>query len=158
MEFIFFTKSEPKAHGLKTVGKASNKNILKFNNTHRIKDLKRVSIQGIKGYFRVRGLDQFYTIPDIEIANAKLLKKPDGYYIHWTTYIFKDKIPCIKKNEELLGIDFGCGTSFTFSDGRKLDFKLKEPECINKLQHNLARKRKFENNKKHSNQFELPTV
>lgn len=126
-----------------------------FNNTHRIKNLKRVSIQGIKGYFRVRGLDQFYTIPDIEVANAKLLKKSDGYYIHWTTYIFKDKIPCIKRNEELLGIDFGCGTSFTFSDGRKLDFKLKEPECINKLQHILARKRKFENNKKHSNQYKI---
>ena len=124
-----------------------------FGHTHRIKSLSKVGIVGIKGNFRVHGLEQFADNPNAEIANAKLLKKPDGYYIHWTVYIFKDKLPIIKRNDEVIGIDFGCNTSFTFSDGHKEDFKLKEPECLKKLQKSLARKRRYETNKKHSNQY-----
>ena len=124
-----------------------------FGHTHRIKSLRKVGIVGIKGDFRVHGLDQFADNPDAEIANAKLLKKPNGYYIHWAVYIFKDKLPVIQKNDEVVGIDFGCGTSFAFSDGHKEDFKLKEPECLKKLQKSLARKRKTEKDKKHSNQY-----
>ena len=124
-----------------------------FGNTHRIKSLSKVGVTGITGNFRVRGLEQFADNPNAEIANAKLLEKPDGYYIHWTVYIFKNKLPVIQRNGEVIGIDFGCGTSFTFSDGYKEDFKLKEPECLKKLQKSLARKRKTETNKKHSNQY-----
>ena len=124
-----------------------------FGNTHRIKSLNKVGIQGIKGDIRVYGLEQFADSPNAEIANANLLKKPDGYYIHWTVYIAKNKLPVIQKNEQVIGIDFGCGTSFTFSDGHKEDFKLKEPECIKKLQKSLARKRKTETDRKHSNQY-----
>ena len=124
-----------------------------FGKTHRIKSLSTVGIVGISGNFRVHGLEQFADNPNAEIANAKLLKKPDGYYIHWTVYIFKDKLPTIKRSDEVIGIDFGCGTSFTFSDGHKEDFKLKEPECLKKLHKSLARKHKTETNKKHSNQY-----
>ena len=124
-----------------------------FGNTHRIKSLSKVGIVGIKSNFRVHGLEQFADNPNAKIANAKLLKKPDGYYIHWTVYIFKNKLPVIKHRDEVIGIDFGCGTSFTFSDGHKEDFKLKEPECLKKLQRSLARKRKYETDKRHSNQY-----
>ena len=124
-----------------------------FGTTHRIKSLGKVGIVGIKGNFRVHGLEQFADNPNAETANAKLLKKSDGYYIHWTVYIAKNKLPVIKKNDEVIGIDFGCGMSFTFSDGHKEDFKLKEPECLKKLQKSLARKRRYETNKKHSNQY-----
>jgi putative transposase len=146
-------KKGHKVGRLKFKSSCSQLNLKQFNNTHRIKSLKKVSIQGIKGDFRVHGLEQFADNPNYEITNAKLLKKPDGYYINWTTYIFKNKLPVIEKNEQVIGIDFGCGTSFVFSDGRKIDFKLKEPECIKKLQKSLARKRKTETNKKHSNQY-----
>ena len=124
-----------------------------FGHTHRIKSLRKVGITGITGNFRVHGLEQFADNPNAEIANAKLLKKPDGYYIHWTVYIFKDKLPVIQRSDEVIGIDFGCGTSFTFSDGHKEDFKLNEPECLKKLQKSLARKKRYESNKKHSNQY-----
>ena len=146
-------KKGHKVGRLKFKSECNQINLKQFKVTHRIKSLKKVSIQGIKGDFRVHGLEQFADNPNYEIANAKLLKKPDGYYINWTTYIFKNKLPVIEKNEQVIGIDFGCGTSFTFSDGRKIDFKLKEPECIKKLQKSLARKRKYEKNKKHSNQY-----
>ena len=150
--------SEKKKKGYK-VGKLKFKfscnsiPLKQFGNTHRIKSLSKVGIQGIKGDIRVHGLEQFVDNPNAEIANAKLLKKPDGYYIHWTVYIAKNKLPVIPKNDEVIGIDFGCGTSFTFSDGHKEDFKLKEPECLKKLQKSLARKRKTEKDQKHSNQY-----
>ena len=124
-----------------------------FGKTHRIKSLTKVGVTGISGNFRVHGLDQFVDNPDAEIANAKLLKKPDGYYIHWTVYIARNKLPVIQRSDEVIGIDFGCSTSFTFSDGHKEDFKLKEPECLKKLQKSLSRKRKTETCKKHSNQY-----
>ena len=150
--------AEKKKKGYK-VGKLKFKSscnsipLKQFGNTHRIKFLSKVGIVGIKGDFRVHGLEQFADNPDAEIANAKLLKKPDGYYIHWTVYIAKNKLPVIHKNDEVIGIDFGCGTSFTFSDGHKEDFKLKEPECLKKLQKSLARKKRYETGKKHSNQY-----
>jgi len=47
----------------------------------------RVRIQKL-GKFRVLGLHQ---IPaDAEIANAVLLRKPSGYYLHVTCYLPKD--------------------------------------------------------------------
>ena len=146
-------KNGYKVGRLKFKSECNQLNLKQFNNTHRIKSLNKVYIQGIKGDFRVHGLEQFVDNPYAEVANAKLLKKPDGYYINWTTYIFKNKLPVIQKNEQVIGIDFGCGTSFTFSDGHKIDFKLKEPECIKKLQRSLSRKRKHETSKKHSNQY-----
>ena len=146
-------KKGHKVGKLKYKSECNQLNLKQFNVTHRIKSLKKVSIQGIKGDLRVHGLEQFADNPCAEVANAKLLKKPDGYYIHWTTYIFKNKLSVIEKDEQVIGIDFGCGTSFTFSDGHKEDFKLKEPECIKKLQKSLARKRKNETDKKHSNQY-----
>lgn len=150
--------AEKKRKGYK-VGKLKFKSscssipLKQFGNTHRIKSLNKAGIVGIKGTFRVHGLEQFADNPNAEIANAKLLKKPDGYYIHWTVYIARNKLPVIQRSEEVIGIDFGCGTSFTFSDGHKEDFKLKEPECLKKLQKSLARKRKTETNKKYSNQY-----
>lgn len=138
---------------LKFKSSCSSIPLRQFGNTHRIKSLSKVGITGISGNFRVHGLEQFADNPNAEIANARLLKKPNGYYIHWTVYVFKDKLPVIQRNDEVIGIDFGCGTSFTFSDGHKEDFKLKEPECLKKLQKSLARKRKTETGKKHSNQY-----
>ena len=135
---------------LKFKSSCSSIPLKQFGNTHRIKSLTKVGIVGIKGNFRVHGLEQFADNPNAEVANAKLLKKSDGYYIHWTVYIVKNKLPVIQRNDEVIGIDFGCSTSFTFSDGHKEDFKLKEPECLKKLQKSLARKRKKEVDRKHS--------
>lgn len=124
--------AEKKKKGYK-VGKLKFKSscssipLKQFGNTHRIKSLRKVGITGISGNFRVHGLEQFADNPNAEIANAKLIRKPDGYYIHWTVYIARNKLPVIQRSEEVIGIDFGCGTSFTFSDGHKEDFKLKEP-------------------------------
>lgn len=110
--------------------------------THKINSLHRVKLQSIDGSLYVYGLDQFYTNPNAEIANALLIRRNDEYYIHWTVYIDKKYIPSIDKNGKTIGIDFGCATSFTLSDGRKIDFKLQETESMRKLHKKIARQKK----------------
>ena len=117
-------------------------NLKQFGITHRIKSLHRIELQGFKQSFYVYGLDQFYTNPNAEIANAQLIRHNGEYYIYWTVYIDKNKIPSIEKNGKTIGIDFGCATSFTLSDGRKIDFKLQETESMRKLHKKIARQKK----------------
>ena len=117
-------------------------NLKQFGVTHRIKSLHRVELQGFKQSFYVYGLDQFYTNPNAEIANAQLIRRNGDYYIHWTVYIDKKHIPSIEKNGKTIGIDFGCATAFTLSDGRKIDFKLQETESMRKLHKKIARQKK----------------
>jgi len=113
-----------------------------FGVTHKINSLHRVKLQSIDGSLYVYGLDQFYTNPNAEIANAQLIRRNGDYYIHWTVYIDKKHIPSIDKNGKTIGIDFGCATSFTLSDGCKIDFKLQETESMRKLHKKIARQKK----------------
>jgi len=98
-------------------------------------DRSVVKIQGLKKWLRARGLKQ---IPeDAEIANATLVRKPSGFYLHITTYQDKQqqKIP-----EESIGIDFGCETQLTFSNGTKVEFQVPPPERLKKLDRKIMRK------------------
>lgn len=105
----------------------------KYGYTHRIKSLHRVVIAGIgrKG-LPVNGLDQFINIPGIEFANARLIRKADGIFIQFICYIPKEN----KKQEKInktLGIDFGCETSFTTSEGEKIKATVEESERLKNL-------------------------
>ena len=113
-----------------------------FGVTHKINSLHRVKLQSIDDSLYIYGLDQFYTNPNAEIANAQLIRRNGEYYIHWTVYIDKKHIPSIEKNGKTIGIDFGCATSFTLSDGRKIDFKLQETESMRKLHKKISRQKK----------------
>ena len=117
-------------------------NLKQFGVTHRIKSLHRVELQGFKQSFYVNGLKQFYSNPNAEITTAQLIRKNGDYYIHWTVYIDKKHIPSVEKNNENIGIDFGCATAFTLSDGRNIDFKLQETESMRKLHKKMARQKK----------------
>jgi putative transposase len=91
---------------------------------------------------RVNGLNQ---IPEkCEIANAILLNKLDGYYLAITTYSENKK----SLNNKCIGIDMGCKTSFTFSNGEEIDVKIKEPENYNRLQSKRSKQIKGSNNYK----------
>ena len=79
--------------------------------------MNRIKLQGIKGLLKVNGMDQFYGNPDYEIANVKLLNKPDGYYIAVTCWIDKAKVESKHKNNKVIGVDFGIETDFTTSEG-----------------------------------------
>ena len=53
-------------------------NLQQHRVTYRFYDEYHVGIQGIKERIRVKGANQFWNIPNIEFANAKLLSLPNG--------------------------------------------------------------------------------
>jgi putative transposase len=120
-----------------------------FGSTYKIYNNHKMKIQGIKGKIYVNGLEQFYNNPNIEIANAKILNTPTGYYIAITTFIDKKLIhknPTIYHTE--IGIDMGIKTHITLSNGEKFSSTIKETEYLKRLQKKLSRQQKNSNNSK----------
>ena len=118
-----------------------------YGNTYRICSHNRIKIQRISGKIVVNGLDQFINIPGIEIANAYLLKKPDGYYIAITTYQNIDSFPEKEYIGEEIGIDMGIKDNITLSNGEKFSCFIGESERLKKLQCKLSRQQKGSNNR-----------
>ena len=85
--------------------------------TYRFYDQWHIGIQGFSKPLKIKGANQFWNIPGIEFANAKLLNLPDGYYLAVTTYC--DKGGEHKKYKSEIGIDMGIKTTITTSDGQK---------------------------------------
>jgi putative transposase len=99
------------------------------------KKRSRVRIQGMKQWIRVRGLEQ---IKDgIDIANATLVSKCDDFYVQVTTFENKEErvIP-----EVSIGIDFGCQTQLTFSNGIKAEFQVPVSERLRRLDRKIDKK------------------
>ena len=107
-------------------------NLKQYQVTYRFYDEYHIGIQGFKGHIRIKGANQFWNIPDLEFANAKLLNLPDGYYLAITTY--RDKGGEAKKYKPEIGIDMGIKTTITTSDGRKYKVLIGESERIKKCQ------------------------
>lgn len=106
-----------------------------YNATHKIISNKKLKIQGVKGHLLVNGLKQ---LPEkYEVANAKILNTPSGYYVAIT--IFVDNVDKIKKEKIPLGVDFGCATTLTCSNGEKFDVKIQESDRLKRLQRKLSR-------------------
>lgn len=102
-----------------------------------------VKIPKVKGLIIVNGLDQLK--PDMELAEAKLLNTPRGYYIHITTFQKKElEIPTLPE----IGIDMGIKTHITTSEGKKINAFVGETERLKKLQRSIARKKKGSNNRR----------
>jgi putative transposase len=121
-------RSEVKAVNLKQAGA-----------THKILSPKRIKVQGVAGKLIVNGLKQFYN-SEYELANAKLLNTPNGYYVAFTLFVKKES-----KNIDFLpeiGIDMGCETSITVSDGTKINAQVEETVRLKKLQRKLSRQTK----------------
>jgi len=104
----------------------------------------RARIQKL-GKFRVLGLHQ---IPaDAEIANAVLVRKPSGYYLHVTCYLSKDSCTSRKPTDGDIGIDFGINSKLTLSNAIKIDFEIHETARLKRLQKKLAGTQKGSKNR-----------
>ena len=103
-----------------------------------------MKVQKISGFIRVNGLKQVLEIPGIEYANAKLIQTPLGYFIDITTFIDKDR-QVSNKNGKTIGLDFGCSTSITTSEGDKINIKVEESERLKRLQTKLSHQTKGSN-------------
>mgnify|MGYP001746781774 CR=1 FL=1 len=101
----------------------------------------KISVQKI-GVLTVSGLDQI-NLNEVEFANAKLIKKPSGFYIHLTVYTKKQ--PQSNTEKEILGIDMGIKEQLTFSNGVKVNFYLEESEQLKGLMRKLSRQSKGSN-------------
>ena len=83
-----------------------------------------------------------------ELANANLVKKPDGYYLKVTAFINKENFKKIQTNGKEIGLDFGIKSNITTSEGEKLDMQVEESERLKKLQKQLFRRVKGSNNRR----------
>lgn len=138
--------SKAKKVGLK-VGKlqykkeCNNINLKQFGKTYKIKSKNKISVQNI-GVLVVNGLEQM-NLDEVEFANAKLIQKPSGFYIHLTVYTKKQPQPVIAK--EVLGLDMGIKDQLTFSNEVKVNFYLEENEQLKGLMRKLSRQVKGSN-------------
>ena len=137
--------------GLQTHGNLQFKSELtciplkQYGTTYKFKSFNKVKIQGISGNVLVRTGNQLQ-IAD-ELANANLIRKPDGYYLKVTAFINKENYNLIKTNGKEIGLDFGIKTSITTSEGEKFDVQVEESERLKKLQRELFRRVKGSNNR-----------
>ena len=138
--------SKAKRKGLK-VGRLRFKkecneiNLKQFGNTYKIKSTNKISVQNI-GVLVVNGLEQI-NLDEVEFANAKLIKKPSGFYINLTVYSKKQPQEQIEK--EVLGLDMGIKDQLTFSNGVKVNFYMEESEQLKGLARKLSRQVKGSN-------------
>lgn len=78
------------------------------------------------------------------MANAKIINKNGDYYIALTVYVPK----VIKeKPKDIIGIDLGCETSVTLSDGRKYNLRIEESEHMKELRRKINKSKKGSNNR-----------
>ena len=114
-------------HGsMKFIKELKALNLKQYGATHSIRSSTTMKIQGISKVVKVSGLQQLKKHNHIEFANAKLLNTPSGYYIALTCFIDKKDVQKIKLNEEIIGLDFGCQTSITDSNGLKTNVSFEE--------------------------------
>lgn len=96
-----------------------------YGTTYRIDfDKNTISIQNFKKPLKVRGLSQ---IPEGDIANARLVRKPSGIYFHITVFTDKEERPATHKK---VGIDFGIKDTLVMSDGSVVDIKVPETKNV----------------------------
>lgn len=127
---------------LRFVSSVSSIDLKQAGSTYRLQG-KKVKVQGIKGWLRLRGVEQ---LEGKELANAKLLKKADGYYLAVTTYATPLEEKKIFKTDAI-GLDFGVKTHITLSDGREYNFLVEENERVKRLQRKLSRQVKGSKNR-----------
>lgn len=133
----------------------------------------RIAIQGLKTKLRVHGMSQIEkfaenfankNIDNLEFGCAKLLKINQDYYLHVTCYANK---PEVKKEENSIvlsqeeknilafnrsiGIDFGCETQMTLSNGLKITYGFPPDKRIKRQHKELSRRQHLRKlyNKKH---------
>ena len=113
--------------------------------TYKFKTPNKVKIAGISGTILIRTGGQLDNAD--ELANANLIKRPDGYYLKVTTFIDKEKIKPEQTNGKEIGLDFGIKTNITTSEGEKIDVSIEESERLKKLQKEMFRRKKNSNNR-----------
>ncbi len=135
-------KAGRRVGSLKYISQYTSVDLKQYGTTYRI-NKNRVRIQNIPGWVKTRGLHQ---LEGWELANAKLMKKPDGYYLHVTAFKNKNDIPNTFIPGTKIGLDMGLTTHITLSDGTKISATVGETDRLKRLQKKLSKQIKGSNN------------
>jgi putative transposase len=128
---------------LKFKGKIDSIPLKQFNNTFYIDQQNNtIRLQGMKQNLKCYGLEQLPK--DAEIANATLVRKVEDFYLHITT--FQDKVEQVIPDASV-GIDFGCQTQLTFSNGVKVEFQVPPSKRLRRLDRKIMRRGKTSTSK-----------
>ncbi len=124
--------------GLSFVSEVNSVSFRQFGNSWKFKGTK-IKLQNCSKPFKINGLEQLQ-IEGIEFANARLVQKPTGWYIHVTCYVPKQER---EHNYQTVGVDFGCETSFTSyieetNESRKLNYCFEQSENEKRTQRLLS--------------------
>ncbi len=113
--------------------------------THEVTGKNKFRVLGIRKHLVVNGLNQIPNV--VEYANAQLIKKVSGYYIHITTYSYPvGGVDNVKRSD--VGLDFGIKNTLTTSDGRVFEkISIGETDRLKRLQRKFARSQKGSNNR-----------
>lgn len=129
---------------LKFVNDYRSLDLKQHGNTYRFKSASKLKIQNVPGYLRVNGWRQLEWAD--ELANARLLNKPDGYYLAVTCYRSKEKQDKNFQADTVIGVDMGVATHLTLSNGVKVNASVQETERLKRLQRKLSRQVKGSKN------------
>ena len=116
--------------------------LLQYGITHELRGSK-FKIQGIKDPIRVTGLKQLSKYKNIDYTIAHLLYDGVDYYILLTCFVDKEEKSL---KEGIIGVDMGCSTTITLSNGLKMNVSVEESDRLKRLQRILERKTKRSNN------------
>lgn len=141
-------KNGRKVGRLKYISDYRSIDLMQYGWTYKIHGKNRIKIQNVPGRVIVNGLEQFIDTPNIEIANAKLLNTPSGYYIAITTYTPKEDIKPREYIDKEIGVDMGIKNHITLSNGEKFSASVGETERLKRLQRKLSRQVKGSNNRR----------
>lgn len=139
------TKGFQKHGRLNFISELTSINLKQYGVTHEIRSSTKMKLQGISKLVKVSGIQQIKNIKGIDFANANILNTPNGYYVAITCYEDKNLKRKVKTNGKTIGIDFGCQTSLTYSDGTKQNISFEESDRLKILQRKLSKKTKRSN-------------
>ena len=130
---LAFIKNKFQNHGqLQYKSELSCIPLKQYGNTYTFKAANKVRISGISGTLLVRSGNQLDNVD--ELANANLIKRPDGYYLKVTAFINKENFKEKQKNGKEIGLDFGIKTTITTSEGEKIEVQVGESDRLKALQ------------------------
>lgn len=131
-----------KVGALKFVSSYSSLDLKQYGTTYKFKK-GRVRIQNVPGWLKIKGQHQ---LEGWELANAKLIRKADGYYLHVTAFKSKAEVLDTYTPSTMIGVDMGLSTHLTYSNGEKVRSVVGETDRLKRLSKKLARQTKGSNN------------
>ena len=116
--------------------------------TYDIVGKKKIRLQNLKGKLRVNGLDQIKE--RVEVANANLVRRHQDYYFRITTYEPKESNPV---PQEAIGIDLGCETQLTLSNGIKIQFAVPPTRRLKRLDRKIHKHKREDSKNRRKDQL-----